>query len=139
MKRRTFLGKLLASPIVAAGAVEASNSSSGLAIYRAPLKGWGDPQESDPDFMRHDRLASSLHEALHRGSLDCRLRVDNLPSCITTKKSWSPAFKEHVFVQDQRHKDGVREEIHDALFKSPDPVTRGYRLMKIAKRLGVSA
>ncbi|WP_422028091.1 hypothetical protein [Roseovarius sp.] len=67
------------------------------------------------------------------------MNVKYIPAFITTKKSWSPVFMEHVYRQAQREAESLHRQVSDALHNSPDPVTRGYRLMKIAKRLGVDA
>ncbi len=133
--RRTFLGKLLASPLAAAGATEAAGHV-GMGGMGSACEPMGHP---DPTYRGHDRLADSLHHAIRRTSSEDRMNVKYIPAFITTKKSWSPVFMEHVYRQAQREAESLHRQVSDALHNSPDPVTRGYRLMKIAKRLGVDA
>ena len=59
----------------------------------------GVPCELDPSYA----VLSDFREALyHEESVINRLSCGSIPANIRTKKSWSPAFKEHVYTQEAR-------------------------------------
>lgn len=95
MNRRSFLGKAAAAPIVAKEAV----AQASTAVPGSVFLGLDEEVVYSPEQMFRDHLIELVEK--HRGALHRRrMAVQEMPSKISERKSWSTAFKEHLAAQN---------------------------------------
>ncbi len=125
--RRSILAALLGAP--------AALSVSSDAQVPMPTSGNTTASGPDPVWKKHSKLTRALESKVERG----RFHSDpnHFPAHISTKKSWSPAFKEACFRKEFDESSELLREINDAMFDSDNPISRGMKLAKLAKRIGV--
>lgn len=107
--RRAFFGALVAAPAVAKAAIEegasvlSGNHAIGTASDYPGADGFG--ADVDPTIEWEHKVNDVLWRARREGNIRRDIvhgiNTAPLPEKIRGRKSWSPAFKEHVFIQER--------------------------------------
>ena len=96
MNRRKLLGLLGTSPVAAPMVIKDAMDQAARGVEVCADDIWGQDDDRPPEQIRAGSALADLMVA--NRAMTGRGRM---PARIATKKSWSPAFKEHLFVAEE--------------------------------------
>lgn len=120
MLRRGFLGFLLSTPIAAPAA--AANVASGLAATSSPGPIAVDNDEPDELWRATQELRGMIYQDKYQ-----------LGPPFEEMKSWSKAFKRHIYKQDEAKRRDMVNRLDEAMRKKDI-----LALVSLAKEIGVN-